>query len=176
MQLTNIKKQWLIKISLAIILCCTSVALLAQSPGDSLPKDPGRISVYVVQHMNFGVFYQGSTGGTLILSNNGSRSATGDVVAVNQGVSAHTAIFEVEAIPGIMITLQNGPDITLTGSNGGTMNLHLGPPSPASPFVSAVTPPGRTQVYVGGTLTVGSPQVSTAGVYSGTFSIMFFQQ
>lgn len=135
MQLTNIKGQWLVKIQFAIILCCSSIALLAQL-----------------------------------------RSVTGDVVAINQGVAARTAIFEVEAIQGTIISLQNGPDITLAGSNGGTMNLHLGGSSPGSPFISRVTPPGRTQVFVGGTLTIGSPLVSKAGTYNGTFSIMFIQQ
>ena len=164
------------RLLLALLGVCLSLLCRAQLPTDSLPKDPSKISVYAVQNLNFGTIYQGNAGGTVTVSNAGARSVTGDVVAITQGSVVYPAIFEVEAPSGTVVTIQNGADATLTGSNGGTMTLRLGASNPTSPFTVTATPPARTQVSIGGTLTVGSTSVSKAGSYSGTFNIIFFQQ
>ena len=164
------------RLLLAVLAVCCSLVSLAQVPTDSLPRDPGRISVYAVQNMSFGTIYQGSAGGTVSLSTSGTRTVTGDVVAITQGGTAYPAIFEIEAASGTVITIQNGANATLSGSNGGTMSLQLGASSPASPFTVTTTPPGRTQVSIGGTLTVGNTNTSKAGSYNGSFNIIFFQQ
>lgn len=131
------------------------------------------ISVTTVQNLNFGAFSQGSSGGTVIISNSGSRTATGTVVPLNLGKQYFQAIFEVEASVNTIVSILNGPDETLTGSNGGTMSLHIGNSDPGSPFVSTIAPPGRTQVTIGGTLSIGNPASSPPGTYSGTFYITF---
>lgn len=165
-----------IRLLLTILFTGISIVVFAQVPTDSLPKDPGRIAVYAVQNLNFGMISQGGSGGTVIVLPDGSRSVTGSVIAINQGSAVFPAIFEVEGPAGTMITLQNGPDVTLSGSNGGTMSLHIGSSNPVSPFINTVVPPGRTQVMIGGTLTVGNAVSSKPGNYNGTFSIIFFQQ
>jgi hypothetical protein len=63
----------------------------------------------------------------------------------------------VEAAPGSLISITNGPDATLTGSNGGTVSLHIGNSDPTSPFNTTVSPTSRTPVNIGGTLTIGNP-------------------
>lgn len=166
------KRGWL----LIILFSGFSLCVQAQIPTDSLPKDPGSISVYSVQNLNFGSFSQGTSGGTVSVSPAGVRSVTGTVVAINQGGAVYPAIFEVEAAAGVVITVQNGSNVSLTGSNGGTMTLQLGASNPVSPFTSTVAPPGRTQVSIGGTLTVGNASTSRPGNYSGTFSVTFYQQ
>ncbi|WP_261387807.1 DUF4402 domain-containing protein [Chitinophaga pinensis] len=82
---------------------------------------PRPISVYVnpAQGLIFGAFFQGITGGTVILYPDGSRSVTGSIVQANLGYPFSPAIFEVDANPGTLISIMNGPDVTLTGSNGG---------------------------------------------------------
>ncbi len=145
----------------------------AQNPGDELPPDPGAISVTTTQNMSFGAFAQGSSGGTIIISNNGSRSATGTITPLSLGMLYFQAIFEIEAPEGTVISILNGPDATLTGSNGGSMSLRIGDADPASPFITNIAPPGRTRVNIGGTLTVGSAAASPPGTYSGTFYITF---
>lgn len=173
----HLDRRWkTIRLLVAVWLTCISMFSVAQIPTDSLPKDPGRISVYSIQNLNFGSIYQGSSGGTVIVSPNGARSVTGSVVAINQGSAVFPAIFELEAPAGVLITIQNGADVPLAGSNGGTMSLHLGTSNPVSPFTSMVAPPGRMQVTIGGTLTVGNSTTSKPGNYNGTFSIIFFQQ
>ncbi|MBE7171971.1 MAG: DUF4402 domain-containing protein [Williamsia sp.] len=172
----SILKRKNIRWLLAFLFSWGSYAAFAQMPTDSLPRDPARISVYVVQNLQFGSISAGDGGGTVTVSPTGLRSVTGTVIALSRGGAVLPALFEVEAPAGVIVTLQNGADAPLTGSNGGNMTLRLGASNPVSPFTSSVAPPGRTQVSVGGTLTVGNSTVSRPGTYSGTFSILFFQQ
>lgn len=143
-------------------LCCFTLTSTAQIQ-----------TVSTLQNLSFGAFTQGSSGGTIIINNDGSRNATGTIVPLNLGVAYFQAIFAVEAPQGTVISLLNGPDASLTGSNGGSMSLKIGNSNPASPFISGVAPPLKTQISVGGTLTVGTPQQSPPGTYSGTFYITF---
>ncbi|WP_165503565.1 DUF4402 domain-containing protein [Pedobacter hiemivivus] len=142
------------------------------------PENPPRpVVVYInpAQGLIFGAFYQGSSGGTVIIYPDGSRSTTGSVIQASQGFSFSPAIFEVDAEPGTLITIVNGPDVTLSGSNGGSINLHIGNADPGSPFIATATSPGRTQIRIGGTLTLTNPLTNPPGNYSGTFSVTFIQ-
>ena len=169
--------QWILKPLCIVVLCCISVVSYSQNPTDSLPDDPGAgISVSTLQNMSFGAFSQGASGGTMILSNSGTRSSTGTVLSLNLGVSYFQSIFEIDAPVGTIISILNGPAATLTGSNGGSMTLSLGTSSPASPFSTTVSSPGLTQVNIGGTLTVGNTAATPAGSYSGSFYITFNQE
>ncbi len=152
------------------MLVCTLQAALAQNPSDDDPPDPGAISITRFQDLLFGAFSHTGAGGTVTVLANGSRSATGSVVLLSMGQVFYPAIFEIEAPEGTIISILNGPNATLTGSNGGTMTLTLGACSPASPFTTTVQPPGTTPVTVGGTLSVAA--ASPPGTYSGSFSII----
>lgn len=139
-------------------------------------EPPRPVKVTTFQNLSFGAFYHGYSGGTVIVYPNGSRSVTGDVIAVNLGFTFAPAIFEVEARPGAVINISLGPDVIISGSNGGSVTLHPGGTDPVSPFVNTIHPPGKTQVRVGGTLIVGSPLANPPGSYSGTFSVTFNQE
>ncbi len=139
-------------------------------------QPPKPVKVTTFQNLSFGAFFQGVMGGTVIIYPNGSRSVTGDIVQANLGFIFFPAIFEVEARPGAVINITLGPNITLTGSNGGTLNMHTGSTEPVSPYVNTINPPGKTQVRVGGTLIVGTPPANPAGSYNGTFSVTFNQE
>lgn len=145
---------------------------------EAQPPPPRPINVYVnpAQGLIFGAFYQGATGGTVIVFPDGSRSATGDLVLANLGMPFSPAIYEIDANPGTLISILNGPDVTLTGSNGGSIRLHIGNSRPTAPFITTAVPPARTQVMIGGTLTVGSPLANPSGSYNGMFSVTFIQQ
>ena len=155
-----------------IVLLSTQLPVKAQQP------PPNTISIYVnpSQGLMFGAFFQGISGGSVIIYPNGSRAVTGDIIQANLGFAFSPAIFEVEANPGTLISILNGSDAQLAGSNGGSMTLHIGTASTNTPFITTVTPPARTQVRVGGTLTIGSPLANPAGTYNGTFSITFIQE
>ena len=148
----------------------------SKTNGQELPPKP--ISVYVnpAQGLSFGAFYHGTTGGSVIIYPNGSRSVTGDIVQANTGAQYSPALFEIEANEGTIISILNGPDITLSGSNGGTMTLHIGNANTGSSFITTALSPQRTLVSIGGTLTVGNSLANPPGNYSGTFSVTFMQE
>jgi hypothetical protein len=167
------KRKVLIRFLFVSAFALTSLLCHAQTPTDTLPGDPGGLYVYTIQNLSFGAFYHGNTGGTVIIESDGSRSTTGDIVALNLGITYFNAIFEIEAPPGTIVSILNGPDATLTGSNGGSMTLSIGTSSPVAPFSTTLSPPSRTQVNIGGTLTVGNNTASPPGSYTGTFYITF---
>jgi hypothetical protein len=156
------------------VLCI--VLLLFSASANAQVQPPKPIKVTTFQNLSFGAFFQGVAGGSVIIYPSGSRAVTGDVIQASLGYSYYPAIFEVEANPGSQIIIQKGPDVLLSGSNSGTMTLHIGDTDPVSPFVNSTTPPGRTQVRVGATLLVGSPLANPVGAYNGTFTITFIQQ
>ncbi len=153
-----------------------STTVKAQDPTDSLPGDPGAIYVYTYQNLKFGAFTQGTSGGTVGIATDGSRSVTGTVLALNLGITYFQAVFNVQSPTGSLISITNGSDATLTGSNGGSITLHIGSSDPGSPFSTSIPPPGVTTVSIGGTLTVGNSSAAPPGAYSGTFSITFNQE
>jgi hypothetical protein len=139
---------------------------------------PRPLSVYInpLQGLNFGAFFQGATGGSVIIYANGARSVTGDLVQASLGYPFSPAIFEVDADPGTRVSILNGPDVTLSGSNGGSIVLHIGSSDIGSSFITTAIPPSRTQLRIGGTLTVGSALANPSGAYSGTFQLIFMQE
>lgn len=151
-----------------------SFSAFAQTdPTDTIPGDPGGITVYTIQNMSFGAFSIGSTGGTVIIATDGTRSATGDVVPLSLGTLYFQSIFDIDGPQGSIVSVLNGPNATLTGSNGGSMSMHIGNSIPSSPFIVTVLQPARTQLNIGGTLTVGNAIANPPGTYTGTFYITF---
>ena len=134
------------------------------------------VSVFPTQNLSFGAFILGSTGGSVTVAHSGTRSSTGDLFLANLGVFFFPATMEIQAPAGTIISILNGPNVQLTGSNGGSVTLSLGASSRGSSFTTTVSPPQRTIVNIGGTLSVGPQQNNPAGNYSGTFSITFIEQ
>ena len=170
------KRLGITRLILILMTCFLSSVTYAQDPSDTLPPDPAAIHVFTIQNLQFGVFAQGGSGGTITVSNSGGRSATGSIILINQGGSFFQCIIDVEAAPGSLISITNGADATLTGSNGGTVTLVIGNSNPTSPFNTTVSPPARTPVNIGGTLTVGNSAASPPGNYTGVFYITFNQE
>lgn len=160
------------------LMCISALLLFVQLPAHSQEPPPRPITIYVnpAQGLIFGAFSQGLTGGTVTIYPDGSRSVGGSVVQVSQGFPFSPAIFEVDANRGTLITIMNGPDVLLSGSNGGTISLQVGAASTGSTFVTTATSPARTEVRIGGILTIGNSGASPPGSYSGTFSVTFIQQ
>jgi len=157
-------------IIISVIMKMISPDVFAQQP------PPRPIQATLVQNMAFGAFSQGAAGGTVTINTDGSRAATGDVVLLNLGYSFNAARFIVTANQGTVVSIILGADVTLPGSGGGSMNLHLNSTDPASPFVITVSPPTYTTIDISGTLTAGNPAASPPGDYSGTFDITFMQE
>ena len=160
-----------------ILLFSTAILLYVmplQASAQEMPPRP--VSAFFLQNLCFGAFALSMSGGTVTVTPNGTRFATGGVILVSQGYVYFPAIFGLEGNPGTIIHPLIGPDITLSGSNGGSMVLHLGNILPGDPVIINAAPPGYLQIVVGGTLEVGNMMANPPGNYSGTFSIMFIQE
>lgn len=163
----------LLTVMTTTLLCCL---LSVSGKAQELPPRPIAVTVNLSQNLAFGAFTNGTVGGTVIIYPDGSRSSTGDILLLNLGYSFSTALFDIVANPGTVISILNGPDVSLPGSNGGSLLLHIGSSLPASPFVTTAMPPTPTTVNIGGTLVVGNSLANPPGNYSGTFDITFVQE
>src|SRR5439155_10682320 len=110
-----------------------------------MPPRPINVYVNPAYSLNFGSFFQGVSGGTITISPDGLRSTTGDIIQADLGIPYSPAIFEIDANPGTLISILNGPDVTLSGSNGGAVSLHIGIADPSSPFITSAAPPAVTE-------------------------------
>lgn len=161
-----------------LIFTLSSISAKAQEN----PPIPVQVKVRTAQFLNFGAFTTGNNGGTVTVNADGIRSWTNDVVLLNMGQQASQAIFDVTANPGTIITISSPPDIVLNGP-GGTMLLNIDSYSTSKgniigqTFITTADPLFDTNpVFVGGTLTVGSPTANPPGKYSGSFTLTFIQQ
>jgi hypothetical protein len=160
---------------LPILLILFFLAGFQEINGQEPPPRPVQVTV-TSQTLSFGAFTHGASGGTVVISAGGIRSATGDVILLNLGFSYSTALYQLVANAGTVISILNGSDVVLPGSNGGSITLHIGDSSPASPFVISTVPPSYTLLNIGGTLTIGNSGSNPPGNYSGLFSITFIQE
>jgi hypothetical protein len=157
---------------LKMIFAAVSFLLISlETLAQELPPRP--IVVTVTQDLGFGAFYHGAAGGTVTVNPDGSRSASGDVVLLALGYTFSPATYRIVGNPGTVVSLLNGPDVLLSGSNGGSLSLHIGDSDPASPLVLT---PGLNILNVGGILTVGNTLANPPGSYTGTFDITFVQE
>jgi len=138
------------------------------------PPRPIQVKVNTLQHLSFGSFIQSGNYGTVTVDYNGTRTASGSIILPGMYSLVTPALFEITAIPGTLITINNGSDVNLSGSNGGTLKLTIGPSKTGSPFI---TTGETTLVYIGGILVVKDLLSSNpAGIYNGTFNVTFIQQ
>jgi len=163
--------RWFVSLMLLFLLFEGTGEIMAQEP------PPRPIRIYPTpQILSFGAFYHGALGGSVIIDPSGARSSTGDVVLLGLSYPYSAAMFEVHAHPGTIIAILNGPDVPLTGSPAGSMNLHIGSSDPVSPFVSNVHFNVAIPLYIGGTLTVGNSVANPPGSYNGTFEITIVRE
>jgi hypothetical protein len=161
----------ILKVLPVIFLFAASRQIIAQEP----PPRPVTVTV-TAQILSFGAFYHGPVGGTVTIAPDDSRSATGDVVLLGMGYLFSSARYEIIANPGTVISILNGPNVILPGSNGGSMTLQIGDSFPASPFVTTVPYGVITYLNIGGTITVGNSAANPPGNFSGTFDITLVQE
>lgn len=154
-----------------IFVC--SIILYIPVEAQERPPKPISVRVSTLQHLSFGAFIQAGNFGTVTVTHQQMRTATGSIILPNLSSIVTAALFEVDAIPGTLITIVNGPDSALSGNNGGTVMLTPGEASTGSPFIVTSE---STNVFIGGTLTVGPLSANPAGAYNGTFQVTFIQQ
>ena len=159
-----------------VLIACLLLFVITFHKANAQENPPRPMALSLEQGLSFGAFFQSLTGGTVIITPTGVRSTTGSIILVNQGYQYFPCIIQVQGNPGTVVHILNGPDATLTGSNGGSMTMQIGNSIPSDPIIITAAPPGGTQVFIGGTLIVGNPLANPVGSYSGSFMIMFIQE
>lgn len=157
---------------LLYLFLAISAPLLAQEN----PPIPIQVEVNTAQYLNFGAFITGNTGGTVIVDPTGLRTPSGDIILLDVGQPASPALFDLTANPGTIINIMPPGAITLNGSNGGAITLDINSFSTGKTFITSASSFNITDVFVGGTLTVGNSSASPAGIYNGTFTLTFIQE
>jgi len=143
---------------------------------------PRTVTVNATQALHFGSFClqnAGSSGGTVTVDWQGSRTSTGEVTLLATAPLHQAAIFEVNLCQGRNVIITYSATITLNGSNGGSLLLNIGPSEKGvsgTSFQVNTDCSFITQLRVGGTLTVGNNASNPGGTYTGSFSITFNQQ
>jgi hypothetical protein len=143
------------------------------------PDLPQRsLTVTSTQALHFGTFCLTSgAGGTILVGYDGSRSSTGDIVLLSMAPAAQPAIFEIKLCQGRNVTITFDATSILTGSNGGSLTLDIGPTEKGGNSASFSTNSDCnyiTPLRVGGTLHV--PGTAIPGTYTGSFEITFNQE
>lgn len=122
------------------------------------------------QNLSFGAFAAGA-GGSVTVSPQSTRTATGDVILMTGGQFSQggAASFDLTGSPNAtyQITLPADGQVTLTGSQGGSMTLSSFTSSPSGQ--GQLSSVGTQTLYVGATIAIGSNQAP--GTYSGTINV-----
>ena len=142
------------------------------------PDLPQRtLTVTATQTIRFGKICVKGSGGTVIVGWDGSRTSTGEVVLLSRSPTAQAAIFEIKLCQGRNVSISFDATTILTGSNGGSLILDIGPTEKGMNGASFTTKDDCnfiTQLRVGGTLHI--PGTAPRGSYTGSFGITFNHQ
>jgi hypothetical protein len=142
------------------------------------PNLPQRsLTVAATQSLQFGTFALGGAGGTVSVGWDGIRTSTGSIVLLAITPNSQPAIFEIKLCQGRNVIINLDPTTILTGSEGGTLTLNIGPTEKGmtgAVFSTNADCNFITILRVGGTLNV--PSGSIPGVYTGSFDITFNQE
>lgn len=145
----------------------------SQQVGISVSAISTSLKVSVRQEISFGAFAQGNAGGSVTISAEGTRWASGAVVPLNFGAAYLPLILEIEGPRGSIVSMLSDETTILTGSNGGTMKLKLIASNPAMPFIITEDAPAKSIVKIGAELIVGNAAMSPPGSYTGTLNLSF---
>ncbi len=162
----------LFQITLVGLLFFSGVSVYAQEN----PPIPIQVKVRTARYLNFGTFTVGISGGTVVVSPEGLRNPTGDVVLLNLGPTVTSALFEVTANPGTLVTISHPSSFVLTGSSGDQILLDNLTYSENQTFITKAASTSINEVMIGGTLNLGTISNNRPGSYSGTVNLTFIQQ
>lgn len=155
-------------LSALTMLSMSSNAFAANEPTAGQANIVQRLSLLNTADLDFGSFFPGATGGTVVINaNTGNRATTGSVVTVGGGNNA--AQFLTIGGPSTLLLVQRGPLPVLTRF-GGTETMNVTGLTLNGPVFRFLGADGLLDLRVGGTLAVGANQA--AGFYSGTFDII----
>lgn len=161
------------------VLFLTITGFFCVSFSFAQPALPQRtLTVTPTQSFQFGTFcVTGGAGGTITVGYDGSITSTGTIILLPITPTAQPAIFEIKLCQGRNVIITFATSTILTGSNGGSLILDIGPTEKG--LTNALFTTNRdcdfiTPLRVGGTLHI--PGTALSGTYSGSFFMTFNQE
>ncbi|MBK6965409.1 MAG: DUF4402 domain-containing protein [Bacteroidales bacterium] len=123
--------------------------------------------------LNFGRFYPGLTGGEVIISPDGVKSALGSVML--SGGNSSPGRFTITGAPDATFSIQlpEGPVQLLHQGSSQTMIVNEWTSDPPAGYSSGTLNEGSEIVSVGASLVVGSIENNPVGIYTGSFNLTF---
>lgn len=161
------------------LLFAITAFLISSGFSFAQPVLPQRTTtVTATQAIHFGtIAVTGGSGGTVTVGYDGSRSSSGEILLCSVAPISKAAIFEIKLCEGRNVSITFDATTILTGSNGGTLTLNIGPTDRGGGGAIFATNGDCnfiTILRVGGTLHI--PGTAIAGAYSGSFEITFNYQ
>ena len=126
-----------------------------------------------ISQLSFGQFSPETTGGKIIMTPRGTRTATGTVKVI-EGMD-NPGGFSVTGEPDASISVELPKEpVTLTNSNSsGKMTVTGWMTDLIQQSNMSIPQSGKEQVNIGATLIVGDYQENPVGIYKGTYNITF---
>jgi hypothetical protein len=160
------------------LLFFTTVLFFTVSSSFAQPVLPPRtITVTATQPLYFGTICVNGLGGTVTVGYDGSRTSTGNVILLPTAPTSTPAIFEIKLCQGRNVNISFDAFTMLTGDNGGSLKLEIGPTEKGINGASFSTNSDCnfiTPLRVGGTLHI--LDLAIPGIYTGSFEITFNQE
>jgi len=157
------------------LLCCLTIIVLvpqyAQAQVPEKPPKPIKITVSMLQHLDFGRIVATGTYGFVTIPPTGAPSTFGDVYLLGLTTAG---LFEVESQPGTLMTIGFPTSVNLIGGTpAGSLVLKDFTSDHSPTFISTST---STFVYFGGKLEVKTIlSDNPPGDYSGTILVTVTQ-
>jgi len=173
----NIKVFTVSVIALAAVASVTDTqAATVTGSADATVIQP--IAITAVNPLAFGKFVKGATGGTVVLTTAGGRTATGAVVLSTAGAFESAGTFTVTGETDATFTISVPANVTLTEAGTSTtmvittfsdLNGTTATTTAAGNVTGGTLTGGTQTLYVGGELAVGAAQVPAN--YTGTYAV-----
>ena len=156
------------------------ILMLLSAPviGQENPPIPINVEVRTARFLDFGAFTTGNGVGSIRISPDSNPVPNGDVFMI-RGRVVTSALFDVYANPGTIVNMVPAQaNFQLAGSEGGNLNVTISNEdfSTGPTFITTANSNMPNEVYVGGTLNIGSIESNPSGQYTGTIIINFIQE
>lgn len=123
--------------------------------------------------LNFGKIIPEASGGSVVISPNGERTASGSILLMDDTYSAGR--FTVAGVPSSLVSIilpQTPQRLTLTNGNSEITVDAFTSDVPVGGQVVRQSD-GKTEISIGATLLIGNGLSNPAGYYSGTYEVVF---
>lgn len=131
----------------------------------------GALEVITLRSPSFGSFYCGNGGGKIIVNEDGTRIAEGDIILLNSDGAVAPALFEIRCEPYMMLQLFKNAYFTLQGENGQVLISKIISTDPTFPLATPANAKQGFTVAVSVCLEVEPGQLAAPGNYNGNFQL-----